>query len=82
MFVLILQFLNIASVTLILLDFCLTLSVHRFMFRLYGYSRPVGLLDTEAIEEFCVAWRKAVRRMLMLNYRTRSKYLPHVTEYS
>ena len=53
----------------------------RFLFNSFCtsfYGSPLWLLDTGAIEGFCVAWRKAAIKRLKLNNRARSKYLPHV----
>jgi hypothetical protein len=52
-----------------------------FLFKSYCtsyYGSPLWKLDVNSLEDFCICWRKAVRKLLGLNSRTRSKFLPHV----
>lgn len=44
------------------------------------YGSPLWDLHSNSLDEFLVCWRKAVRRLLGVNYRTRSKLLPHILD--
>lgn len=40
------------------------------------YGCPLWKLDKSALDCFCISWRKCIRRVLNLDRRTRSRYLP------
>jgi len=44
------------------------------------YGCELWLLDSIFVEDFCVAWRKALRRVLNLPYNTHSYLLPLLTD--
>ena len=44
------------------------------------YGSSLWDLTTKGIEDIEIAWRKCMRRILKLNFRTRSRYIPLLTE--
>jgi len=53
------------------------------MFKLYCtsiYGAELWSLESANIETFCVAWRKALRRLLQLPYNSHSYFLPSLSD--
>ena len=44
------------------------------------YGAELWALNSDYIETFCVAWRKALRRILLLPYNSHSYFLPILSE--